>query len=125
MIKFTDTIVGTLNEYFSTTSQFVEAISLTSWGFNIRFLDFDIQCNENVCGDIRSNKYVWSDAPTDAPWGLFGRQCASKAYLVDPLLLCIEFESGDSISIRTSKCAYESVIFTFPPKEGSVVMEVF
>jgi len=125
MIHFTEDIVIILNDYFSNSSQFVESISLTSCGFNIRFLDFDIQCNEEVFGNLNGKNYHWLDSPNDGPWGMFCRQYPKKAYLVNPALLCIQFDSGDSISISTELCIYESVIFTFPPENDCFVMEVF
>jgi hypothetical protein len=103
----------------------VESIQLASYGFNIQFVDFNIQCNERVLASINSKSYEWDDAPNSGPWGALGRQRAEKAKLKSSTLLCITFESGDSIDIETAESQYESVIFNFPPQENSLVMEIF
>ncbi|MBU1311474.1 MAG: hypothetical protein KKE30_18285 [Gammaproteobacteria bacterium] len=125
MILFNEEIITLLNEYFSKEPQFVEGIMLASYGLNIQFADFNIQCNERVFASINGKPYVWEDAPNSGPWGALGRQLAKKAMLKTKSLLTITFESGDSIDIETSESPYESVIFNFPPQGNSFVMEVF
>lgn len=125
MILFNEEIVELLNEYFSKNEEYVESVLLASYGFNIQFLNFNIQCNERVFASIGGDNYEWDDAPNSGPWGALGRQLAKKAALKNPALLSIVFGSGDSIDIETAENQYESVIFTFPPKGESLVMEIF
>ena len=125
MIQFHETIVALLNDYFVKSKQYVESVRLSSFGFSIQFVDFDINCEEKVFAKIGGESYEWDDAPNSGPWGAFGRQLAVKAELKSLLLLSITFESGDSIQIETKEHQYESVIFNFPPKEDSIVMEIF
>ena len=125
MILFNEEIITLLNEYFSREPQFVEGVQLASYGLNIQFVDFNIQCNERVFASINGKTYVWEDAPNYGPWGALGRQLAKKAMLKTESLLTITFESGDSIDIETSESPYESVIFNFPPQGNSFVMEIF
>ncbi len=125
MINFSEEIVELLNNYFSENEEFVESVLLASYGLNIQFVNFNIQCEERVFASINGNSYEWNDAPSFGPWGALGRQRAIKAQLKALNLLNIIFESGDSIDIETVEGQYESVIFTFPPKGESLVMEIF
>ena len=125
MILFKEEIAHLLNEYFSKEKQFVESIQLASYGFNIQFVDFNIQCNERIFASINGKSYEWNEVPNSGPWGSLGRQVARKAILKNPSLLSITFESGDSIDIETVESSYESVIFNFPPQGDKFVMEVF
>ena len=125
MNLFNEEIVKVLNDYFSKESQFLESIQLASYGFNIQFVNFNIQCNERVFASIEGTRYEWDDAPNSGPWGMLGRQCAENASLKSPSVLSIKFESGDSIDIETVESQYESVIFNFPPLGNSLVMEIF
>ena len=125
MILFNEEIVELLNKYFSKGEEYVESILLASYGFNIQFVNFRVQCNERVFASIDGKEYGWDDAPNSGPWGALGRQLATKAILKNPALLSIVFESGDSIDIETQENQYESVIFDFPPKGDSLVMEIF
>ena len=125
MILFNEEIITLLNEYFSREPQFVEVVQLSSYGLNIQFVDFNIQCNERVFASINGKTYVWEDAPNSGPWGALGKQLAKKAMLKTESLLTITFESGDSIDIETSESPYESVIFNFPRQGNSFVMEIF
>ena len=125
MINFSQEIVELLNNYFSENEEFVESILLASYGLNIQFVNFNIQCEERVFASINGNNYEWNDAPNSGPWGALGRQRALTAHLKARNLLSIIFESGDSIDIETVEGQYESVIFTFPPKGESFVMEIF
>ena len=125
MILFNEEIITLLNEYFSRKPQFVEVVQLSSYGLNIQFVDFNIQCNECVFASINGKTYVWEDAPNSGPWGALGKQLAKKAMLKTESLLTITFESGDSIDIETSESPYESVIFNFPRQGNSFVMEIF
>ncbi len=125
MILFTENIVKILNEYFSKNEEYVESILLASYGFKVQFVSFDVQCEERVFATISGKRYEWNDAPTSAPWGALGRQLAKEAVLKSPELLSIKFESGDVLDIETAENQYESVIFNFPPKGKSLVMEIF
>ena len=125
MILFNEKIVDVLNEYFSKNDQFVDSILLASYGFNIRFQDIEIQCNERVFATIDGQTYEWDDSPNSGPWDSLGRQLAKKATLQSSSLLTISFESGDSIGIETKEGHFESVVMTFPPQGESAVMEVF
>lgn len=125
MINFTDEIVALLNEYFSKHEEYVESILMASYGLNIQFVNFNIQCEERVFATIGGNSYEWNDAPNSGPWGALGRQVAKAARLKTPNLLSIAFDSGDSVDIETVESQYESVIFNFPPREGALVMEIF
>ena len=125
MKLFNDEIVKLLNGYFAKGEEYVESILLASYGFNIQFVNFRVQCNERVFTSIGGNEYEWDDAPNSAPWGALGRQLAKKAVLKSPNLLTIIFESGDSIDIETKENQYESVIFDFPPEGDTFVMEIF
>ncbi|MCC3845726.1 hypothetical protein IB288_22485 [Vibrio parahaemolyticus] len=125
MIKFTEEIVVLLNDYFSRDCEYVESVLLASYSFNIQFVNFNIQCEERVIANINGKVYEWNDAPNTGPWGALGRQQAITAKLKSPTLLTIKFQSGDSIDIETVEGQYESVIFNFPPKGKSIVMEVF
>lgn len=125
MIIFNEEIVNLLNESFTKNKEYVESVRLSSYGFNIQFVNFDIQCNERVFASIGGKEYEWDDAPNAGPWGVLGRQLANRAVLKGPTLLCIFFESGDSIDIETAENQYESVIFNFPPQGESFVMEIF
>jgi len=111
--------------YFSENEEYVESVLLASYGFNIQFVDFSIQCNERVYALIDGKNYEWDDASNSGPWGALGRQLAKRAVLKRPALLSIVFESGDSVDIETVECKYESVIFNFPPQGDSLVMEIF
>ncbi|MEZ9595177.1 hypothetical protein AB4298_11080 [Shewanella sp. 10N.261.52.F9] len=125
MILFTENIVNILNEYFSQSDEYVESILLAAYGFKVQFVSFDVQCEERVFATIAGQRYEWNDAPTSAPWGALGRQLAKEAVLKSPELLSIRFESGDVLEIETAENQYESVIFNFPPKGESLVMEIF
>lgn len=125
MILFNENIVALLNEYFLKNEEYVESIQLASYGFNIQFVDFNVQCNERVLASIGGEKYEWVGAPNSGPWGALGRQLAKKATLKTSSLLSIVFESGDSIDIETAESQYESVIFNFPPQGESIIMEIF
>ena len=125
MILFNEKIVELLNEYFSKKEEYVESILLASYGFNIQFVNFNIQCNERVFASIDGAAYEWDDAPNSGPWGALGRQLAKKALLKNQALLSIVFESGDSIDIETVESQYESVLINFPPQGESFVMEIF
>lgn len=125
MAPFTPKIVEILNVLFSSGDEYVESVTLASHGFNIRFVTFDIQCNERVFGLLNGLSYEWSESPTSGPWGLLGRQCATKASLKAPNLLSIAFDSGDSLDIESVDGPYESVLFNFPPQGKSFVMEIF
>lgn len=125
MNLFHEEIVKLLNSYFLKNEEYVESVLLASYGFNIQFGSFNIQCNERVFASIDGKNYEWNDAPNSGPWGTLGRQLAKHAALKSRNLLSIEFESGDSIDIETLENEYESVIFNFPPQEGALVMEIF
>lgn len=125
MINFNEEIVKLLNDYFSESEEFVESILLASYGFNIQFVNFNINCEERVFASIGGKKYEWNDAPNSGPWGVLGRQRAKEAKLRAPNLLTINFDSGDFIDIETVEGQYESVIFNFTPKGESIVMEIF
>ncbi|NMP04974.1 hypothetical protein HHE94_19945 [Pseudoalteromonas arctica] len=125
MIEFNEEIVDLLNDYFSKNEEYVESVLLASYGFNIQFVNFNIQCEEKVFATISGKEYEWEDAPNSGPWGALGRQQALSAKLKSPTLLGIIFRSGDSLDIQTAVGQYESVIFSFPPKGKSIVMEIF
>jgi hypothetical protein len=125
MISFDEEIVELLNQYFSRNEEYVESVLLASYGFTIQFVNFSIHCNERVFASVAGKDYEWGDAPNSGPWGALGRQLAQKATLKNPNLLSIIFKSGDSIDIETRNSQYESVIFTFPPKEEGIVIHVF
>ncbi len=125
MKLFSTEIVDLVNKYFSENEEYVESILLASYGFNIQFLSFNIQCNEKVFATLSGKTYEWEDAPSYGPWGLLGRQHAVKAYLKSPTIFTISFASGDSIDIETCENQYESVIFNFPPQDGALMMEIF
>lgn len=125
MILFDKSIVELLNDYFSKNEEYVESVLLASYGFNIQFVNFNIHCSERVFASINGSEYEWDDAPNSGPWGALGRQLAKKAALKSSTLLSIVFESGDSIDIETAESQYESVIFNFPPKGDSFVMEIY
>jgi hypothetical protein len=125
MIEYNEEIVDLLNDYFSKNQEYVESVLLASYGFNIQFVNFNIQCEEKVFATISGKEYEWEDAPNSGSWGALGRQQALSAKLKSPTLLSIIFRSGDSLDIQTSVGQYESVIFSFPPKGKSIVMEIF
>ncbi len=125
MILFNEKIVELLNEYFSKNDEYVESVLLATYGFNIQFVNFNIQCNERVFASIEGNTYTWEDAPNSGPWGALGRQLAKKAEMKSSSILRISFENGDSIEIETVEGQYESVIFNFPPQGEAFVMEIF
>ena len=125
MTLFTENIIELLNEYFAKNNEYVESVLLASYGFNIQFVNFNIQCNERVIASIDEVTYEWQAAPNSGPWGSLGRQVAIKALLKNPSLLSIVFESGDFIDIETKENQYESVVFSFPPENESLVMEIF
>ena len=125
MTLFDEKIVELLNEYFSKNEEYVESILLASYGFNIQFVNFNIQCNERVFASIGGKTYIWEDAPNSGPWGALGRQLGKKAQLKNFGILSISFENGDSIDIETVESQYESVIFNFRQQGEALVMEVF
>ena len=125
MIAYTDRVVELLNPYFLEGNQYVESVLLSSYGLKIQFVSFDIQCNERVSALISGTRYEWNDAPNPGPWGALVRQKAMRSTLKSPFSLSITLESGDSIEIETVEGQHESVIIQFPPREGSVVMEIF
>lgn len=125
MINFNEKIIEVLNSYFSENNEYVESILLASYGFNIQFVNFSIQCEERVFASINGNIYEWNDAPNSGPWGVLGRQRAINAKLKAVNLLSVSFESGDSVDIETVVGMYESVIFSFLRKGDSHVMEIF
>src|SRR5688572_24064181 len=111
MILFNEEIIDILNRYFSEGEEYVESVLLASYGLNIQFVNFNVQCNERVFASIDGKNYEWVDSPNPGPWGALGRQLAKKAVLKSPTLLSIIFDSGDSIDIETVENRYESVIF--------------
>jgi hypothetical protein len=125
MILFNEKIIELLNEYIFKKEEYVESILLASYGFNIQFVNFNIQCNERVFASIDGTTYEWDEAPNSEPWGALGRQLAKKALLKNQALLSIVFESGDSIDIETVESQYESVLINFPPQGESYVMKIF
>ena len=125
MIIFDESIVKILNNCFLENKEYVESVLLSSYGFNIKFVNFDIHCYEKVYGSLSGNVYEWDDAPNSAPWGLFGRQLAKSAKLKKPTLLSITFESGDYIDIETIESKYESIIFKFLSTDGFLEVEIF
>lgn len=125
MILFNEKIIELLNNYFSKNEEHVESVLLASYGFNIQFVNINIQCNERVFASIDGNAYTWEDAPNSGPWGALGRQLAKKAEMKSSSILRISFENGDSIDIETVESQYESVIFNFPPQGEAFVMEIF
>lgn len=125
MNPYSDEIVEVLNRHILDGNEYVESVSLASHGFSIQFVSFDIHCNERVFAWINGARYEWDEAPNSGPWGALGTQRAAAASLKSPTLLSIAFQSGDSLEIETAKGPYESVIFKFPPRDGSVVMETF
>ena len=125
MILFNEQIVTVLNQYFSNSEEYVESVTLASYGFSVQFVNFSVHCNERVFASIEGRRYEWNDAPSSAPWGELCRQLAKAAVLRSEALLGIIFESGDSLDIQTVQGAYESVVFRFAPKDNSLVMEVF
>ena len=58
----------------------VESVLLASYGLNIQFVNFNIQCEERVFATINGNDYEWNDALILAH-GALGRQRALKAHL--------------------------------------------
>ena len=125
MIKFNNEIIKLLNDYFSKNEEFVESILLASYGFNIQFVNFNINCEERVLASIGGKKYKWDDAPNSGPWGSLERQRATEAKLMESNMLRISFDSGDFIDIETVEGQYESVIFNFPSQGENLVMEIF
>jgi len=125
MIFFDNNIVKLLNDYVAKGDQYVESILLSSYGFGIQFVDFNIHCNETVSASINGASYKWNDAPSSGPWGCLGRQKAIRVSLKSPALLNIAFESGDFVDIQTSESEYESVIFNFPSGSESLKMETY
>ena len=125
MINFNDEIVVLLNTFFSKGEQYVESITLASYGFNIQFVDFTVRCEERVFATIDGKDYVWEDAPSSDPWGALGQQLGTSAMLEKSSLLQINFESGDLIKIETKEHQYESVVFDFGEKDGALITEIF
>ena len=125
MNNFNDEIIDLLNTFFSKGEQFVESITLASYGFSIQFVDFTVRCEERVFATIDGKDYVWEDAPSSDPWGALGRQLATSAILEKNSLLQINFESCDLVKVETKEHQYESVIFDFGTKDGALIMEIF
>ena len=125
MIPYTDRVVELLNPYLFEGKEYVESVLLASYGLKFQFVSLDIQCNERVSAWIGGTRYEWNDAPNPGPWGALVRQRAVSSSIKSPLSLTIAFESGDSIEIETVEGLYESVIIKFPPRDGSLVMEIF
>ena len=125
MILFNEKIVAVLNEYFSSNEEYVESVLLASYGISVQFVNLSVHCNERVFASIQGIRYEWKDAPSSAPWGALGRQLAKTAVLKHEALLGIVFESGDSLDIETVESQHESVLFRFPPRDNSLVMEIF
>lgn len=103
----------------------IESISLHSYGFGIQIAATEVHCNERVYGIIGSQKYLWKEAPSVAPWGALVRQKIHAIGLSSPSLLRVELESGDSLEIETIEHQYESVVITLERKNSEVVMEIF
>ena len=72
MILFNEKIVELLNQYFDKGDEYFESILLASYGFNIQFVNFRVQCNERVFASIDGKEYEWDDAPNSGPWGALG-----------------------------------------------------
>ncbi len=125
MKEFTDEIVSILNREFSSNKEFIQGITLATYGFNIQFYNFEVQCEETVYASIGNIEYKWTDSPSNSPWGSLVSQIPISAELQSPLMLKIIFESGDTLIITTTVGNYESVIFTFPPENEAHVMEIF
>ena len=125
MILFDESIADLLNKYFAEDMEYVESLLLASYGFNIQFVNFNIQCNERIFATLSGKSYEWCDAPNAAPWGVLGRQRATQASLKSPNLLNIAFESGDTMDIETLESKYESVVFTFSPRDAAIVVEIY
>lgn len=125
MILFNEEIVAILNRYFEEEDEFVQSIQLATWSLSIQFNNFSVCCNARVFASIEGKEYVWDDAPNPGPWGALCRQIPKKAMLKSPNLLTIDFISGDSIDFETEEGPYESVIFDFPPKQDTLIMEIF
>ncbi len=126
MICFDEKIVSVIENCISAAPQSVESIRLCSFGFEIQFVDFEIFCEERVFALLNGERYEWSDAPSAAPWGLFGRQLLAKSELKSSTILRLIFESTDYLEIETVEHDLESVIFRFPPlNDGSIVMDIY
>ena len=125
MINYDEEIIKLLNSYFSENEEYVESVLLASYGFNIQFVNFNINCEERVFASIGGKAYGWNDAPNSGPWGALGRQRANEAKLTAPNLLRIIFDSGDFLEIETVEGQYESVTFSFPQQGEPFSMEIF
>jgi hypothetical protein len=125
MIPYTNQVVDLLSPYLVGGEEYVESVLLASYGLTIKFVDFDIHCNERIVAWIGGTRYEWDDAPNSGPWGALVRQRATGVSLKDPFWLTITLQGGDSIEIETVEGQYESVIIRFLPRGESIVMEVF
>ena len=125
MILFNEEIVTILNRLFDSEDEFVQSIQLSNWGLNVQFNNFTVGCNARVFALIDGKEYELNDAPNSGPWGSLCRQIPKKAVLTSPNLLTIVFISGDSIDLETEEGPYESVIFEFPSKGNTLIMEIF
>ncbi len=123
MVSYNPEIIETLKN--ALRDLYVDSVLLSSYGISFQFCDVNIHCNERVFAQINGNSYEWHDAPSNAPWGVLGRQQFSHVCLSSPNLLKITFNSGDYIEIETAESQYESVIISFPSKGEELTMEIF
>ena len=68
---------------------------------------------------------TWEGGPSEAPvWKLAGQQ-PSHFELVDPLILRLNFASGDYIEFHSEEGPYESVLIEFSPQGEATVLEIY
>jgi hypothetical protein len=125
MIPYTDQIVELLTRHCVGGEEYIDSVLLASHGLTIKFVEFEIHCNERVVAWIDGTRYEWDDAPNSGPWGALVRQRAQGVSLKNPFWLTITLHSGDSIEIETVEGQYESAVISFPPRDDSIVMEIF
>lgn len=123
MVLFDEYIVEVLESYI--LNQYLDSVSLTSFGLEFRFCDTSIHCTERVFAKIEGEMYEWDDTPNNAPWGMLVRQKVQKVLVSSAQILRIILFSGDYIDIETVESQYESVVIRFPSKTDTFVMATF
>jgi hypothetical protein len=120
---FDSTIVEVLESHV--VGAHVESVLLADYSFVLAIGDTSIACYERVNARIQGHDLSCLNAPYAGSWGLLVRQVVRRVALQSPQVIRLEMASGDFIDFETAESLYESVVVTLPPKNETLVMEIY
>ncbi len=124
MRAFDSNIVGLLND--GCKSDEVHFIGLGLHDFQLSFGRIQrLQSTHRAAFCIAGELETWEGGPSEAPvWKLAGQR-PSHFELVDPLILRLNFASGDYIEFHSEEGPYESVLIEFSSQGEAIVLEIY